>query len=187
MASCTTNFPHPVQTAQYKTPIGQMTLAASPAGLAGAWFAGQKYLPDFLPGSPDDDMASEYLKLAARWLDCYFAKAGQNQFPALPLAPAGSPFRMLIWKLLKTIPCGTTTTYGALAARAAEQLGKPHLSAQAVGGAVGHNPLSIFLPCHRVVAADGRLTGYAGGLDRKAWLLRHEGFVVTQDAVLFPR
>ena len=181
MASCTTTFPHPVQLAQYASPIGRMTLAASPDGLVGAWFVGQKYEPSFLPQLPEDEEATHCLALATSWLDCYFGKAEPDQFPALPLAPSGSPFRQTIWRLLKSIPYGTTTTYGALAARAAEQLGKSHLSAQAVGGAVGHNPLSIFLPCHRVVAADGRLTGYAGGLDRKVWLLRHEGLAITPD------
>ena len=93
MASCTTTFPHPVQLAQYASPIGRMTLAASPDGLVGAWFVGQKYEPCFLPQPPEDEEASHCLALAARWLDCYFGKAEPDQFPALPLGGGGiTPF-----------------------------------------------------------------------------------------------
>lgn len=92
----------------------------------------------------------------------------------LPLSPQGSEFAKLIWSLLCDIPYGETTTYGALAAKAAEAMGRAHMSAQAVGGAVGHNPISIIIPCHRVLGANGSLTGYAGGLERKLFLLNHE-------------
>ena len=111
---------------------------------------------------------------AARWLGAYFA--GQKPDPnQLPLAPQGSAFRRVIWALLCEIPCGALTTYGDLAAEAAARLGRVRLSAQAVGGAVGHNPISIIIPCHRVVGADGSLTGYAGGLAVKRQLLALEG------------
>ena len=111
---------------------------------------------------------------AKAWLDAYFA--GNAPSPAaLPLRPEGTEFRRLIWGLLLEIPYGKTVTYGALAKRAAEILGKPRMSAQAVGQAVGRNPISILIPCHRVVGAGGQLTGYAGGLARKEYLLRLEG------------
>ena len=109
------------------------------------------------------------------WLDAYF----QGQIPqvSLPLAPEGTPFQRLVWDILLTIPYGETRSYGSIAREVAQQLGKAAMSAQAVGGAVGRNPISIVIPCHRCVGAKGQLTGYAGGLERKAWLLRHEGLL----------
>lgn len=175
MSPCTKYFTQPVQLAEYRSPIGTMTLAACQDGLCGAWFAGQNYFPALPAELLESPQTAGHLEAACRWLDRYFA----GQFSALPdlpaLVPFGSPFRQLIWRLLRTVPCGHTTTYGALAVRAARLTGRAHLSAQAVGGAVGHNPLSLFIPCHRVVGADGSLTGYAGGLERKRWLLRREG------------
>ena len=170
-------FKHPVQLAEYHSPIGPMTLAAYREGLCGAWFAGQKYFP-VLPGSQmQDTQAATWLNAAARWLDRYFA--GESLPPPcggrLALAPEGTAFQRRVWRLLCSIPYGQTTTYGALAAQVAAELGRPRFSAQAVGGAVGRNPIALLIPCHRVVGANGSLTGYAGGLDRKAWLLRQEG------------
>ena len=118
-------------------------------------------------------------KVAARWLDAYFAGQAPS-IGALPLRPEGSAFRQEVWKLLCDIPYGHVTTYGLLAQKLAARRGVPHLSAQAVGGAVGHNPLSILIPCHRVVGADGSLTGYAGGIERKKALLTLEGVDVAQ-------
>lgn len=118
--------------------------------------------------------AASVLAAAKRWLDRYFA--GEEPLPAeLPLAPVGSPFRQAVWKLLCGIPYGETTTYGAIAKKLAPMLGRETMSAQAVGGAVAHNPISVIIPCHRVLGSDGSLTGYAGGIDKKIWLLKKEG------------
>ena len=152
-------------------PIGGITLASDGTSLTGLWLEGQKYHPD-IPAA-----AQAYLpvfRAAENWLRRYFA--GERPDPReIPLAPQGSEFRILIWELLLEIPYGRTVTYGELAGRAAQRLGRSSMSAQAVGGAVGHNPISIIIPCHRVMGADGSLTGYAGGLDRKQMLLRLEG------------
>jgi methylated-DNA-[protein]-cysteine S-methyltransferase len=107
------------------------------------------------------------------WLDRYFA--GQKpSISDLPLAPGGGAFRTAVWNILCEIPYGTVTTYGEMAKRVAARLNKPRMSSQAVGGAVGHNPISIIIPCHRVVGSNGSLTGYAGGIDKKIRLLEHE-------------
>ena len=154
----------------YDSPLGEIVLLFEDDALAGLWFAGQKYFPAAAM-VPDEGLSLFYA--ARRWLDAYFAGARPDP-AALPIAPAGSDFRRLIWSMLMEIPYGRTATYGALAKGAAERLGLASMSAQAVGGAVGHNPISILIPCHRVLGADGSLTGYAGGLERKRWLLEHE-------------
>ena len=152
----------------YDSPLGTLTLAGSEEALTGLWLPGQKYFAATLPSDAlrRDDLP--VFRQAASWLDAYFAR---RLLPALPpLAPVGSDFRQAVWQLLLEIPYGQTTTYGALAKR----LNAGRMSAQAVGGAVGHNPISIIVPCHRVVGANGSLTGYAGGLDRKIRLLEIE-------------
>ena len=155
------------------SPMGKLTLASDGTCLTGLWLEGQRYFDAALEANsqPREDLA---VFCAARaWLDRYFA----GQQPAicqLPLAPQGSAFRQTVWRLLCQIPYGEVTSYGALAKQAAEVLGRPAGCAQAVGGAVGHNPISIIIPCHRVIGADGSLTGYAGGIEKKAWLLAHE-------------
>lgn len=154
------------------SPLGRLRLAADETGLTGIWFEDGKYA---LEGLDPDHVEQETPVLAEtrHWLEEYFS----GKVPAFlpPLHPAGSPFRQAVWKLLLEIPYGQTTTYGALAAQLAKQQGRDRMSAQAVGGAVGHNPISILIPCHRVVGTDGSLTGYAGGLERKRFLLRLEG------------
>lgn len=157
---------------RYESPLGGMALAADDAGLTGLWFEGQKYFPQGL------DRACERRDLpvfeaAARWLDAYFAGRAPEETP--PLHLTGTAFQTEVWALLRAVPYGQTVTYGQLAARLAQARGVAHMSAQAVGGAVGHNPISIIIPCHRVLGADGGLTGYAGGVERKAALLRLEG------------
>lgn len=133
---------------------------------------GQKYYPKKTGGwiEKPDHPVFEKLRF---WLRCYFS--GENQELGIPLAPEGSPFQSAVWEMLVQIPYGELTTYGALAKRLAKKRGVAFMSAQAVGGAVGHNPISLLIPCHRVVGATGALTGYAGGIDKKKALLRLEG------------
>lgn len=152
----------------YASPLGTLTLASDGENLTGLWIAGQKY---FTAGTPTNLPARDDLPVfmqARGWLDRYFA--GQRTAASeLPLAPQGSAFRQSVWRILCEIPYGQTVTYGEIAKRLSCK------SAQAVGGAVGHNPISIIIPCHRVLGSDGSLTGYAGGVDKKIWLLAHEG------------
>lgn len=150
----------------YASPLGPILLAADETGLTGLWFEGQKYFPSFL-GVDYQEKETPVLTETARWLDVYFSRKDPDILP--PLHPQGSPFRQAVWNILLTIPRGQTMTYGEIARRLGVH------SAQAVGGAVGHNPISILIPCHRVVGSDGSLTGYAGGLDRKTRLLQLEG------------
>ena len=150
----------------YASPLGPILLAADETGLTGLWFEGQKYFPSFL-GVEYQEKETPILSETARWLDVYFSGKDPGFLP--PLHPQGSPFRQAVWDILLTIPRGQTMTYGEIARRLGVRC------AQAVGGAVGHNPISILIPCHRVVGSDGSLTGYAGGLDRKTRLLQLEG------------
>lgn len=156
------------------TPLGRVLLAARGGALAGLWLEGQKYFGNGLPGGTREEDDFPALVRAKAWLDRYFA-GERPPISDLRLDPDGSAFRKAVWGLLCRIPYGEVTTYGALARRLAPACGKERLSPQAVGGAVGHNPISIIIPCHRVVGADGSLTGYAGGMAQKLWLLRHEG------------
>lgn len=157
----------------YDSPIGQLTLAAGDDGLKGLWLEGQKYFGDTLD-APMKPGTNEHLDQACAWLDAYFA--GENPpLDELTLAPIGSEFRQVVWQLLREIPLGEVRTYGQLAAEAARRMGKERMSAQATGGAVGHNPISIIVPCHRAVGASGSLTGFAGGISKKLQLLEHEG------------
>ena len=153
------------------SPLGQLTLASDGMALTGLWIKDQKYFGSTLDADAMDAPSLPVFLQTSQWLDAYFAK---RSLPALPpLAPKGSPFRQAVWQRLLQIPYGETTTYGALAA----QLRADGISAapQAVGGAVGHNPILILIPCHRVLGADGSLTGYAGGVDIKRRLLTIEG------------
>ena len=154
-----------------QTPLGEMIALAEQGELCGLWFVGQKYAPECAGEWEQEPDHPVFVTLRGQ-LSSYFA--GQLRAFDLPLAPTGTPFQMAVWALLRTIPAGETTTYGALARQLAEQREGRIPSAQAVGGAVGRNPISIIIPCHRVVGANGSLTGYAGGLDRKAALLALE-------------
>ena len=157
---------------RYASPLGEMLLACDGEGLTGAWFAGQKY---FAAGLDENarECAQEHLLSASRWLDIYFSGREPDFTP--PLILKGTPFQKTVWELLLHVPYGKTVSYGELARKMAEQRGVLKTSARAVGTAVGHNPVSLIVPCHRVIGADGSLTGYAGGLERKKKLLKMEG------------
>lgn len=161
-----------IVTQHYDSPLGGILLAADEIGLRGLWFDGQKYFAQGLPGERAEGDASA-LSEAKRWLDIYFTGKEPDFLP--PLHPVGSPFRQAVWEILLRIPYGRTMTYGEIARQLAEKSGRARVSAQAVGGAVGHNEISILIPCHRVVGTGGSLTGYAGGIDRKVRLLELEG------------
>ena len=160
-----------MHTCDYESPLGRMLLAADDDGLTGAWFYGQRYFARGLEGAEKNERRgapfdSPVLLAARRWLDAYFA--GERPDAAdVPLAPRGTAFQRRVWGALLAIPYGETRTYGELAA----ELGS---SPRAVGAAVGRNPISVIVPCHRVLGAGGSLTGYAGGLDRKRVLLELE-------------
>lgn len=165
----------------YSSPLGELTLGSDGAALTGLWLEGQKYFGgremlwqrcDNLP----------VFTAVRQWLDAYFSGAVPSA-TALCLAPQGTAFQREVWQLLPEIPYGTTTTYGALAAQLAQRRGLARFSAQAVGAAVGKNPISIIVPCHRVVGSTGDLIGYAGGISRKEWLLCHEGIKMANGKV----
>ena len=156
----------------YDSPLGILYLAADEEALKGVWFEGQKYFASGLEKKETEDKETPVLRQTKEWLDLYFAGKDPEFLP--PLAPDGSEFRKEVWKLLLTIPYGKTMTYGEIGRKIAEMTGKKHMSAQAVGGAVGHNPISILIPCHRVVGTNGSLTGYAGGIEKKIGLLKLE-------------
>lgn len=160
-----------VYTCHYESPLGGILLAADEVGLTGLWFDGQKYFARDLPAEHTERNTPLLLK-AGRWLDIYFT--GREPDFMLPLHPVGSAFRQSVWEILLQIPYGQTTTYGEIARQLTEQKGGARVSAQAVGGAVGHNEISIIIPCHRVVGTGGSLTGYAGGIDKKIKLLELE-------------
>lgn len=156
---------------QLDSPIGILTLTSDGTALTGLWMENQKYAPKVLRG--DINPALPVFRETAAWLEAYFS---HDLPPALPLmAPKGTAFRQAVWTLLREIPYGEITTYGALTQKL-RQKGIP-ASAQAVGGAVGHNPISILIPCHRVLGHDGSLTDYAGGLEIKRLLLTLEGVI----------
>lgn len=158
-------------TMSYDSPLGEILLAADETGVTGLWFEGGKYFADVL--DPEhQEQETPILQQAKRWLDVYFG--GQEPDFTPPLHPIGSAFRQEVWELLLKIPYGQTTTYGELAKQLAAKHDLSRMSAQAVGGAVGHNAISIIIPCHRVVGTNGSLTGYAGGIDKKVKLLTLE-------------
>jgi methylated-DNA-[protein]-cysteine S-methyltransferase len=161
-----------IYTATIATPLGPMTAAADKDALTGLWFIGQKYYPACTADWHTEPEQPLFRELQAQ-LNGYFA--GRDTSFSLPLAPRGSAFQQAVWDILLSIPYGQTGTYGEIAQQIARARSLPSMSAQAVGGAVGHNPISILVPCHRVVGSDKSLTGYAGGLDKKAALLRLEG------------
>lgn len=164
----------------YGSPIGNMIVVCDgrQEHIVGLWIEGQKYFRGKLKEEPAVQEDIPVLQKAASWLDAYFA--GENPAVSeLPLAPGGGAFRQEVWKMLCEIPYGSVTTYGEIARKIAAGMGRESMSAQAVGGAVAHNPISVIIPCHRVVGTNGSLTGYAGGIDKKIKLLEHEGVDVS--------
>ena len=167
---------------RYQSPLGAITLASNGRAITGLWFDGQKYDRDTLTAGYEEK-ALPVFDEAVRWLDCYFRGEVPDFTPLL--APDGSPFRLEVWEILKKIPYGKTMTYGGIAKELARKRGLPRMSAQAVGGAVGHNPISLIIPCHRVVGADGSLTGYSGGIEKKVALLELEE--VNMETLFVPK
>ena len=155
----------------YSSPIGKITLASDGTHLTGLWFDGQKYFADTLPAHPQEKILPVF-KQTVRWLDIYFSGKEPKFTP--PLKMQTTPFRRQVWKIMLKIPYGQTMTYGEIAAQIAKKKGLKKMSAQAVGGAVGHNSISLIIPCHRVVGTNGSLTGYAGGITKKIKLLKLE-------------
>ena len=159
-------------TSTYESPLGRILLAADDEGLTGLLFDKEKYYALNLAPEHEPKETSA-IKETKRWLDVYFSGKQPDFFP--PIHMIGSAFQRDVWNILLAIPYGKTTTYGAIAQQLAKQRGLMRMSAQAVGGAVGHNEISIIIPCHRVVGKNGSLTGYAGGIDKKTYLLKLEG------------
>lgn len=158
----------------YSSPIGQLMLASDGENLVGLWVEGQKY---FGGKTKENFVEKQNLKIffeTKKWLDEYFL--GKNPgIKSLSLAPKGSDFQRKIWEFLREVPYGKTTTYKEIAKKVAAWMKRERMSGQAVGGAIGRNPISIIIPCHRIVGADGNLTGYASGLKNKVQLLKLEG------------
>lgn len=162
-------------TATYESPIGHIVIAENDGALTGLWFEGAAHFGSHFKLVPAEELTAT-LQSARAWLEAWF---GRSPLPALPeLKLVGTDFQKAVWQSIAAIPRGEVTTYGALAAEVARRLGRPRCSARAVGQATGRNPLSIIVPCHRVVGTGGGLTGYAGGCERKLWLLRHEGVLI---------
>lgn len=157
--------------AHYASPLGGITLASDGVALLGLWFDGQKYFADVLAKEHEEGELPVFLE-TKRWLDRYFQGEAPDFTP--PLTMRCSMFRQTVWNVMLGIPYGQTMTYGEIANEVARRLGQNKMSAQAVGGAVGHNAISLIIPCHRVVGSNGSLTGYAGGIDRKVRLLTLE-------------
>ena len=161
----------------YDSPLGGITLASDGNALTGLWFDGQKYFGDTLNQTYEEKNLPVFVQ-TEQWLDKYFSSRESDFTP--PLLLKTTPFRKMIWEILLTIPYGKTMTYGEIARQAAQRMGLPRMSSQAVGGAVGHNAISIIIPCHRVVGSNGNLTGYAGGVDKKIKLLQLEGIDISR-------
>ena len=155
----------------YSSPLGGITIASNGIEITGLWFDGQKYFADTL-SKVHEEKALPVFDETKKWLDIYFNGTPPDFTP--PLSMNTTPFRKAVWNILLGIPFGKTMTYGEISKIIAKQFGIDKMSAQAVGGAVGHNSISLIIPCHRVVGTNGSLTGYAGGLEKKVWLLTME-------------
>ena len=163
-----------IYTQKCATPLGRALLASEGESLCGLWFEGQRHFMRGVKAEKTEEKRLAVFEAAEDWLERYF-RGERPLTKELPLSPKGSAFAREVWGMLLDIPYGKLTSYGTLAALYAQRHGLASMSAQAVGGAVGRNPVSIIIPCHRVLAASGSLTGYAGGLDKKLALLELEG------------
>ena len=157
----------------YESPLGAMTMASDGEHLTGLWFDGQKYDRSTIDGNAELKPHLPVFTQTAQWLDAYFEGTDPGFTP--PISVKGSDFKKMVSSIMLSIPFGATSTYARIAAEVARRTGRKQMSAQAVGGAVGRNPIVLIVPCHRVLASDGSLRGYAGGVDRKEWLLEREG------------
>ena len=162
----------------YNSPVGKLTIASNEKNVVGLWLDGQKYYMEVLEDKEYQEKETEVIKLAEKWLDKYFNNE-KPEIDELPIEFIGSDFRKQIWKILSKIPYGKVITYGDIAKQIAKRKGIRTMSAQAVGGAIAHNPISVIIPCHRVVGANGSLTGYSGGVKAKIKLLEFEGVDIT--------
>ena len=169
---------------KYMSDVGELLIVTNEKSLVGLWIENQKYFPSEFKEEVvfNDDI--EIMKETKKWLDLYFSEK-KPDISSLSLNPYGNEFRQRVWKILCEIPYGKTTTYGEIAKKVAKQMNKKSMSAQAVGNAVGHNPISIIIPCHRVIGKDGSLTGYAGGIENKIKLLELEG--INMENVYSPK
>lgn len=156
----------------FESPLGRLTLTSDGEALTGVWFEKQKYYGATM-GEEQTEKDLPVFEETKRWLDLYFQGVDPGPIPKVSMK--GSEFRQMVWEILREIPYGETSTYGEIARKIALRKGISRMSAQAVGGAVGHNPIGILVPCHRVLGADGSLTGYAGGIEKKEALLKIEG------------
>ena len=172
-----------IYTSTYSSPLGDILLASKNNELVGLWFKDQKYFLGPIKEKTKEKNNEEIFLKTKNWLDRYF-KGEQPNIKELSLNPIGSDFRKEVWKILCEIPYGKTIAYKEIADKIAKEKGIKSMSAQAVGGAVGHNPISIIIPCHRVVGTNGNLTGYAGGLDKKEYLLKLEQVNIMEQMVI---
>lgn len=157
----------------YHSPLGELTLVSNETALVGLWFKGQKYYQATITGQSVQLQETPVLKQVTRWLDAYFLSKKPSP-TEIPLFPQVTAFRRAVLAVLQEVPYGQTRTYGQIAQTLATRLHRRSLSAQAVGGAVGHNPIALLIPCHRIIGSTGKLTGYAAGLAKKAQLLELE-------------
>ena len=156
----------------YESPLGTMIMLGTLSYLTDLFFIDEAHAPSFDDTEYIEQVTGPF-EVTIMWLDQYFN--GKKPFITPPIQLEGTAFRKSVWSILLTIPYGNTTTYGEIGKQIAQQQGKEKFSAQAVGGAVGHNPISIIIPCHRVIGSNGKLTGYAGGIERKKYMLELEG------------
>lgn len=170
--------------ANYDSPVGPLTIGSDGRYLIGVWFEGQKYDRDVISGEETEFRNDSVINKTIKWLDTYFEGKDPGDVP--PVRIIGTEFKRMVCDIMLRIPFGKTMTYGEIAGIIAGKKGIKKMSAQAVGGAVGHNPVSIIVPCHRVVGTGGNLTGYGGGIDKKVWLLENEGIDLKKEGFFVP-
>lgn len=164
---------------KYNSPIGEISLISNKTNLIGAWFKNQKYYLENIKETIIEEEDIEILEKTKKWLDKYFNKE-KPEISELSLSPNGNEFRKEVWKILSEIPYGQIITYGEISKEICKRMNKERMSSQAIGNAVGHNPISIIIPCHRVLGKNKEITGYAGGIDKKKYLLNLENIELTE-------